>query len=124
MFLPAVAHEAGQKTFPAPDDAGRALYDDARSSDKSAMLTVLGPSAANIISSGDEVQDKNAGDTFITRYEQMHRWATQTDGSMVLFIGAENWPFPISLKKDASGAMAFRYEVGRARDSSPADWEE
>jgi hypothetical protein len=111
-FLPAVTQEAGEKTFPAPDDAGKALYDDVRASDRGAVLTVLGASAANIISSGDEVEDKDAGDTFVKRYEQMHRWAKQTDGTMALFIGAENWPFPIPLKKDVSGQWYFDTKAG------------
>ena len=112
MLLPAVAQEAGEKTFAAPEEASKALYDNAKASDKSALLTVLGQSATNVISSGDEVQDKNARDTFLERYVQMHRWAKQTDGSMTLFIGAENWPFPIPLKKNTSGQWYFDTKAG------------
>jgi hypothetical protein len=106
------AQEAGQKTFANPQDAGKALYDAVKSGDKAAMEGVLGASSASIISSGDEVADKNARDTFSERYEQMNRWAKEINGDETLVLGAENWPFPIPLKKDAAGAWYFDTKAG------------
>jgi hypothetical protein len=42
----------------------------------------------------------------------MNRWAPQSDGSQTLYIGAENWPFPIPLKKNASGQWYFDTKAG------------
>ncbi len=108
----ALAQEQGQKTFANPQDAGKALYDATKSGDKSAVEAVLGPTSAGIISSGDEVEDKNNRDFFTQRYEQMNRWAKEINGSQLLFIGPENWPFPIPLTKDAAGTWYFDSKVG------------
>jgi Protein of unknown function (DUF2950) len=106
------AQEAGQKTFATPQEAGTALYDAVKPDDKAATLDVLGQSASSIISSGDDVQDKNNRDTFVKNYGLMHRWVTSEAGNQVLFIGADNWPFPIPLKKDAAGQWYFDTKDG------------
>ena len=107
-----LAQESGQKTFGKPQDAGKALYAAVKSGDNAAMQAVLGASSSGILSSGDEVEDKNNRDFFTQRYEQMNRWAKEINGNQTLFIGAENWPFPIPLKKDASGAWYFDTKAG------------
>jgi len=108
----ALAQEPGQKTFANPEDAGKAAYDAVKSADKSAVEGILGLSSISIVSSGDEVEDKNNRDFFTERYEQMHRWAKEINGDQTLIIGAENWPFPIPLKKDAAGAWYFDTKSG------------
>jgi len=97
MTLSAGAQEAGQKTFSSPQDASKALYDAAKGDDTQAILAILGPSSESVIHSGDAVQDKKGHDDFIARYEQMNRIGRQTDGSRILYLGADNWPFPIPL---------------------------
>jgi len=108
----ACAQEPGQKTFANPQDAGKALYDAGKSADKAAIEAVLGASSVSVISSGDEVQDKSNRDRFIERYEQMNRWAKEISGDQTLIIGAENWPFPIPLKKDAADTWYFDTKAG------------
>ncbi len=108
----ALAQEPGQKTFANPQDASQAMYDAVKSGDKSTLLGILGPSATGVVSSGDEVQDKNNGEFFTKKFEQMSRWAKESDGSMILYCGAENWPFPIPLKKDAAGQWYFDTKSG------------
>ena len=108
----ACAQEAEQKTFANPQNAGKALYDAAKSGDKTAVEAVLGASSATILSSGDEVEDKNTRDTFVERYEQMNRWAKEINGDETLILGAENWPFPIPLKKGTAGTWYFDTKAG------------
>jgi hypothetical protein len=108
----AFAQEAGEKTFASAEDAGQALYDGVKSGDKAATAAVLGTSSATILSSGDDVEDKNNRDFFVQHYEQMHRWAKEINGNQTLIIGAENWPFPIPLKKDAAGTWYFDTPAG------------
>jgi Protein of unknown function (DUF2950) len=91
------AQQAGQKTFPSADDACQALLAAAQSGDKSALLDILGPAGAPIVSSSDDVQDKNNREEFVARYQQMHRLAKEPDGTTTLYIGAENWPVPLPL---------------------------
>jgi len=107
----AVAQEPGQKTFANAQDAGQALYDAGKSEDKAALEAVLGASSASILSSGDEVEDKNSRDFVSQRYEQMHRWVKEINGEQTLIIGAENWPYPIPLKK-AGNAWYFDTQAG------------
>lgn len=103
--------ESGQKTFASPQDAGKALYEAAKSGDKSALEAVLGPSSSPIVSSGDAVQDNKGRDTFVQRYGQMNRWAKDANGEETLIVGAENWPFPIPLRNNA-GAWYFDTRTG------------
>src|SRR5580692_11654752 len=58
----AFSQQTGQKTFPSADDASQALFAAAQSGDKSAMLEILGPAGAPIVSSSDDVQDKKSRD--------------------------------------------------------------
>ena len=104
--LAALAQEPGQKTFASPSEAVRALFDAAQANDSAALEAVLGASSRNLVNSGDPVQDTNARESFITRFEQMNRIAKETDGTRVLYIGADNWPFPVSLKQ-AGGKWYF-----------------
>jgi hypothetical protein len=48
----------------------------------------------------------------LRRYDQMNRWRKNADGGLTLFLGVENWPFPIPLKKDASGQWFFDTKSG------------
>jgi hypothetical protein len=113
MLPGAFAQESGQKTYATPENAGKALYHAAKDANKGALLSIFGASSANLISSADEVQDKNVRDTFTERFEQMNRWGKESDGSMILYVGAENWPFPIPLKKDAVGQWFFDTKTGQ-----------
>src|SRR5271166_3079398 len=107
-----LAQDPGQKTFANPQDAAKALYDAGKSGDKAALGAVLGASSSSILSSGDEVEDKNNLNFFTQRYEQMNRLAKEINGEETLYIGAENWPFPVPLKKDAAGTWYFDTPTG------------
>jgi len=106
------AQESGEKTFASPSDASAALYNAVKAGDKSATEAILGASSAPILSSGDDVQDKRNAEVWLQRYEQMHRWGKETNGDQTLFIGADNWPFSIPLKKNASGQWYFDTKSG------------
>ncbi|HEY4899785.1 MAG TPA: DUF2950 domain-containing protein [Terriglobales bacterium] len=112
MLVTVSAQESGQKTFTALQDASKALYDAVKSGDKTAMEAVLGASSAPILSSGDPVQDQKNADFVTQRYEQMNRWGKETNGDETLFLGAENWPFPVPLKKNAAGQWYFDSKAG------------
>jgi hypothetical protein len=106
------AQEAGQKTFAAPSDASKALYDAALARDTNALLSVLGASAKPLLSSGDEVADRKKVDDFLGRYGQMNRWHREGNGDRTLLVGVENWPFPIPLKQSSGGQWYFDTKAG------------
>jgi hypothetical protein len=85
----------------------------AKSGDANTILAVFGPDSKDVILSGDSVQDKNTADLFVTAYGVMHRWRKMPDESQVLLIGADNFPFPIPLKKNAAGQWYFDVAAGR-----------
>jgi hypothetical protein len=101
------------KVFASSDDAGAALLEAAKSGDQNTLLAIFGTDAKDLISSGDPVQDKAAVDGFVAAYPVMHRWRNMVDGAQVLLVGADNFPFPIPLKKNASGQWFFDTAAGK-----------
>jgi hypothetical protein len=101
------------QTFASPDDAGSALLTAAKGGDPNAVIAVFGPDSKAIVFSGDAVQDKETAATLVTAYEVMHRWRKMPDGSQILLLGADNFPFPIPLKKNAAGQWYFDVAAGK-----------
>ena len=101
------------RVFTSPDEAGSALLDAGKSGDQNALLAIFGPGSKELISSGDAVQDKAVVDRFVTAYNQMHRWRKMPDGSQVLLVGADNFAFPIPLKKNGAGQWFFDTAAGK-----------
>ena len=64
-----------------------------------------------VTSSSDDVEDKLEREQFSQKYQEMHRLVQEPDGSTLLYIGAENWPFPIPLVSK-NGAWHFDSETG------------
>jgi hypothetical protein len=107
------AAKPSYQVFVSPDEAGDGLLNAAKSGDPNTILAVFGPDAKDIILSGDPVQDKNTADKFVAAYGAMHRWRKMPDESQTLLIGADNFPFPIPLKKNAAGQWYFDVADGR-----------
>jgi hypothetical protein len=89
--------------FASPDAAGNALLEAAKSGDQNAVLAIFGPESKEIILSGDAVQDKTTVEAFVAAYQQMHRWRRMPDDSQILLIGADNFAFPVPLRKMLPG---------------------
>jgi hypothetical protein len=94
-------------TFASQDEAGKAVYEAARAGDTDRLLLLFGTDAKDLLFSGDAVQDQAARDKFTVEYEQMHRWGKLRNGSLVLSIGAENYPFPFPLLRNSAGEWYF-----------------
>jgi hypothetical protein len=111
---------APQMTFQSPVEAATALALAAKNTDESALTKVLGGEAKALITSGDSESDNAAMQQFFSKYQQMNRWVDMSDGSRVLYIGADNFAFPVPLAKNASGTWYFDAVAGaqeiRARE--------
>jgi Protein of unknown function (DUF2950) len=94
-----MAQQPGQKTFSSPDEAMSALVTAMKNNDEKLTLEILGPDGKHIVYSGDEVEDAQNRANFVERYQEMHRLVKEPDGSVVLYIGAKNWPTPIPIVK-------------------------
>ena len=97
VAVDSTAQQKGQRTFSSPEEASKALVAAAQNNDEKALLEILGPDARPIVSSGDPIEDAETHATFARKYEEMHRFVKEPDGSVCLYIGAENWPAPIPL---------------------------
>ncbi len=104
--------EAGQKTFASAEEAGKALFEAARSGSQQQMLEVFGPSAKDILYSGDAAQDQADMAGFAAAYQQMNRWRNLENGNQILVVGATNTAFPVPLRKERRGQWYFDTPAG------------
>ena len=109
----AAATDAVQRTFSTPEQAGQALRAAAGASDENALAQILGPGSKAILSSGDSAEDKASIAEFVTKYDRMNRWVTMTDGSRILYIGADNYPYPIPLTQNSASQWYFNTAAGK-----------
>jgi len=115
-----VLAENSQMTFKSPSEAGAALVKAATSGDAEALVNILGVDAKAFVTTGDKEGDKAVLEAFVYKYEKMNRWVAMDDGSRVLYIGTDNYAFPVPLAKNSSGEWYFDAVAGaeeiRARE--------
>jgi hypothetical protein len=99
------------RTFSSPGEASNALFQAAQNEDEQTLEMILG-AGKEVTSSSDPVEDKLEREQFGHKYKEMHRLVREPDGSTVLYIGAENWPFPIPLVSD-NGEWHFDSDRGK-----------
>lgn len=107
------AQQSNEKTFASPGDAVLALYNAAKTNDSQALSAIFGSNSNDILHSGDQVADRNVASSFVSRYDQMHRVVLEPDGTVTLYVGADNWPLPIPIAKNNNGAWYFDTEAGK-----------
>jgi len=116
------AQKPGQVGFDSPDAAVTALIDAGRANDVARLRELFGPDSEVIVSSGDEVADRNARERFVALYDEKHEVVTEGDDRASLQVGNEAWPFPVPVvRRDgkwvldgAEGADEIAYRrIGR-----------
>src|SRR5580704_8776531 len=112
LFVRSTAQQSGQKTFSSSEEASNALFVATQNNDEKAMLEILGPDETQIVSSGDDTEDSNNRAIFVKKYEEMHRLVREPDGTVTLYIGAENWPTPIPL---VNKGTVWYFDTGAAK---------
>jgi len=115
-----LAAEQPRVTFASPAEAGVALAKAATAVDEYSLSDILGLDVKTLLLAGNDKEDKAALQAFAAKYETMNRWVDMSDGSRVLYIGADNFAFPVPLAQDSSGRWYFDSIAGaeevRARD--------
>lgn len=101
-----------QQAFATPEAAAQALVDAVRSENRRAVFGVLGGGAADIVSSGDDVADADARKRFLAAYDEGHHVGRSADNQTVLFLGRDDFPFPIPLARQ-NGQWRFDTDAGR-----------
>jgi hypothetical protein len=107
----ALAQQAAQSTFKSAAEASQNLFQAVQGNQAKTIAKILG-GPTELAASGDAAQDKVDRALFVQKYSQMHRLGREADGSMTLYVGAENWPFPIPLV-EKNGAWRFDADAGQ-----------
>jgi hypothetical protein len=105
-------NSAGQELFSSPETAVTKLVGAAKNDDMNELTSILGSDAKEILYSGDPVEDNTARDNFVAKYNEMHRLAYNDQDRVILYLGSDNWPFPIPLEKK-QGGWVFDTEAGK-----------
>lgn len=104
--------QAEPATFESPEAGAEALISALRGGDTEAVLEVFGPESKDVIVADDPERNRADREDFIAGWDEMSRVAVQDDGTARIYIGTDQWPFPISLVK-AEGGWQFDVEAGR-----------
>jgi hypothetical protein len=99
-------------TFSSPEEAGKALEGAALSGDQETLTRILGENCVTSLNSGNLEEDKAALASFASKYDRMNRWVSMTDGSKVLYIGADNYQFPVPLVQTEPSKWRFDSDAG------------
>jgi hypothetical protein len=103
---------AAPKAFETPEAAVGAVIEALKAGDRDALLAVFGPENEDVIISGEDERDRQDREEFLAAYDHMHRVAVNADGVATLYVGREQWPFPLRLVEGDAG-WVFDVEGGR-----------
>jgi hypothetical protein len=103
-----------QKTFDTPQQAAEVAIQALASDDVAALLEIFGPDGKDFVSTGDDVQDKNARAAFVAKaHQKMHVDADPNNPNRaIVSVGDEDWPAPVPIVKQA-GKWHFDSKAGR-----------
>ena len=97
VILAGCSRSPQHNEFATVDEAVQALVAAAKADDTRALVALLGTETAPLLDSGDPVQDKNGRERFVEAYEAAHSLEKVDQGTTVLNVGEDKWPFPFPL---------------------------
>lgn len=103
---------ADQKTFATPGEAVKALMAAVESNNQDELIAIFGEDGKDLVSSGDDVQDKNSRAGFLKSYKTKHAIVTEDANTRVLQVGSKNWELPIPMVL-ADGKWHFDTAAGK-----------
>jgi hypothetical protein len=100
FFLGAISHAAKitQRTFASPDKAFDLLMMAVKNNDARQLAALFGPGAKDIFPA-DEEANAEARERFINAYGVKHRLENKGSQTVILHVGNNDWPWPVSLVK-------------------------
>jgi hypothetical protein len=102
----------GDGSFATAEEAAAALVDALAKDDTAAATRVLGGQSADLLSSGDPVQDATDRANFVAAYGKAHSLTASDAGVTTLVVGENDWPFPVPLVRRDDGRWMFDDEKG------------
>ena len=97
------AAQQEQKCFASPEEAVKTLVDVLKQDDMKALESIFGSDSGPLLYSGDPTADREGRGKFVALYEKKSTIETKDDGTAVLVLGEEDWPFPIPIVKTDGG---------------------
>lgn len=97
--------------YASPEAAVSAVIAALEARDREAVVAVFGPEAEDVVSTGDQARDREIWTDFLNGWREAHRIGIEGEVA-TLYIGREQWPFPIRLRRDGA-AWAFDAEGAR-----------
>lgn len=102
----------GQPLFASDAEALTAMLTAVKAQDHDQVHHILGPAWKELVS-GDKVEDGNAFSEFAHRSAERTRLQKQADTTSIIYVGNDDWPFPIPLAKTPGGKWFFDTEAGK-----------
>jgi hypothetical protein len=102
----------GQPLYASDEDALNAMMTAVKAQDHEQVHLILGPAWKELVS-GDKVEDANAFNEFAHRAAERTRLQKQDDTTSILYVGNDDWPFPIPMAKTPDGKWFFDTEAGK-----------
>lgn len=105
------AQEAASYT--SPDAAVEGLSSALASDGVGPLLRVFGAEAEDLIQTGEGPQDHAAWAELLDLIRSGYSLEEQEDGSLILSLGDDDWPFAVPLAMNDDGSWSFDTEAGR-----------
>jgi len=102
----------GQLTFANDDQAFQAMLAAVKAQDHDKVHQILGPAWKELIS-GDKVEDGNAFKEFAQHAAENSRLQKKNATTSVIYVGKDDWPFPIPIAQTTDGKWFFDTEAGK-----------
>jgi hypothetical protein len=108
MAIACATPSIAQERFDSPEAAAQSVIDAVDSHDSARLLTIFGPQANGILTSGDSARDRNEQAEFARLARAKHRLeiSPMHPNRAVLAIGDEDWPFPVPMVR-VNGKWSF-----------------
>lgn len=111
LAVPLAALAADQKTFATPEAAVDALLAALKANDEPALIALFGDKHKNVITTGDPARETETRARAADQLQTFRLLAERGPDRRVLLMGAQAWPMPIPLVREA-GTWRFATEIG------------
>lgn len=102
--IAAASHAAAEpQSFESPEAAAEAVVGALEARDRDGLIAIFGSESEEVILTGDPERDRDDWGAFLESYTEMNRTAVEQDGTATLYVGRDQWPFPVPLVKGDAG---------------------
>jgi DUF2950 family protein len=92
-----------QRTFARPEDAVKALTDAVKTGKVEEVLAIFGPGGKELLDTSDQATARKNLEVFKVAIAERWQLVDSDNGTKLLVIGNESWPFPVPLVKGSNG---------------------